>query len=652
MAEYTLVQSGEGNAAESIGSLVGTIPVGRIIDGFALSGYDPAAPSIEVGEGKAAHILESALAEWTLNDGTQRSGERDLVQLATHLDGRTVQLESGAVNHLYVDPNVGTSNSPQLIVTTGSVSAAGALKIGAVDTAADEVSGQWRLVAADGTLTFPDEAAASAAASELPNGTVVYTRSEAIHWSTIAGSLKRLATWSDPDGDGVYQLPSDTDGIDVASVSASDGGFSDSFTDPSGTEHNDEIADTADLVKDHANLTNVQSDQHHSPYTDSDAQAAVDAGKIYFQETEPTETPDPTNGEGGVWYPLTKIVTSLDSQQWSFSSPSYVRSSVTSKDGTVVFGNDDGTVYGVSLSDGTEQWTYSTGAAVDAGVAISDGIVVFASSAGDTDVGGLYAVSLSDGTEQWTYSTGAFDFTSGIAISNNTVFAGYYEDLLALSLNDGSEKWSATPADDIQSGVAVSDGTVVYADDTGAVYARSVSDGGGEWEFSVNDRVRSDIGIRNGTVVFGSDTNKIYGVSLSDGTEQWSYSTGSGVESGVAFTDNIAVMASGDGNVYALSLNDGTEQWSTNTGNDSQAGVAIKNNAVFATANSVYALSLSDGSVLWDYYTGSGSGPGLTVEDKTAVTPAGDNVLALESNLSNKYKTQLVSDGDNWVGKL
>ena len=58
--------------------------------------------------------------------------------------------------------------------------------------------------------------------------------------------------------------------IDAASVSAGD-----SLTDPSGAEHTGELADSSDLVSDHSNLSNVQIDQHHTPYSDSKAQDAV-----------------------------------------------------------------------------------------------------------------------------------------------------------------------------------------------------------------------------------------------------------------------------------------------------------------------------------------------------------------------------------------
>jgi hypothetical protein len=220
MADYTLIQSGDADAAENVGALAGTTPVNHIVDGLALSNYDAATPAIDVGSGKTAHVLETATAEWTVDDGTQQSEPRDQVQVVAHLDSQTVGLDDGAVNHLFVGPNWSTDDAPQLVAnTTGDAPATAAVKIGEVDTATDTTSGQWRLIAADGTLTFPDKTAASSAASSLPDGTLVFARSEEVHYGTIAGSLKRMGMWSDADDDGVYQLPNASDGVDIGPAS-------------------------------------------------------------------------------------------------------------------------------------------------------------------------------------------------------------------------------------------------------------------------------------------------------------------------------------------------------------------------------------------------------------------------------------------------
>ncbi|GGM64131.1 hypothetical protein J2752_000472 [Halarchaeum rubridurum] len=184
MADYTLIQSGDANAAENVGALAGTLPVPRLVSGLALSGYDSAGPTVDIAAGKTAHVLDAATAEWTEDDGTQRSAGRDHVLVVAHLDARTdVALTDGATNHLFVDANWSEDDQPELVVnTTGDPPAASALKVAEVDTAADSISGQWALVAGDGTLTYPDEAAADAASTSLPSGTVVYDRAGGQHF--------------------------------------------------------------------------------------------------------------------------------------------------------------------------------------------------------------------------------------------------------------------------------------------------------------------------------------------------------------------------------------------------------------------------------------------------------------------------------------
>jgi len=50
----------------------------------------------------------------------------------------------------------------------------------------------------------------------------------------------------------------------TAPLSGSTATISSTFTDPSGTSHAGELADAADVVSDHSNLSGVASDQHHA----------------------------------------------------------------------------------------------------------------------------------------------------------------------------------------------------------------------------------------------------------------------------------------------------------------------------------------------------------------------------------------------------
>ena len=70
----------------------------------------------------------------------------------------------------------------RVVNTTGDAPSEASLKLGEVDTANDAKSDQWYLAAEDGTLTFPDKAAADAASAALRVGTVVYDRAGNSHY--------------------------------------------------------------------------------------------------------------------------------------------------------------------------------------------------------------------------------------------------------------------------------------------------------------------------------------------------------------------------------------------------------------------------------------------------------------------------------------
>jgi hypothetical protein len=178
MADYTLIQSGDPDAAENVGVLVGSPQLGsRLIEGMVFT-VDYGVPDFDLAAGKTAHVLDTATAEWTDDQGNQQSETRHEVLLICHLDARTgIALTDGDVNHIFIEPNWNTDDSPSVVTnTTGSKPTPESVKIGEIDTSNNVKSEQWHLVGADGTLTFPDEAAADSAAANIREGTVLYER--------------------------------------------------------------------------------------------------------------------------------------------------------------------------------------------------------------------------------------------------------------------------------------------------------------------------------------------------------------------------------------------------------------------------------------------------------------------------------------------
>jgi len=177
MARYTLIQSGDFNAAENVGALAGDIPREGIVSGLGLSAFDPSVPEIDVAAGKTVHLIDSQTAEATVDDGTTVSEQRDQVQLISHVDPQTVGLTDNAINELYLTPQPAVDDSPNVVATTTGDPTADALKIGEVDTATDTVSEQWNLITEDGTLSYPDADAANTVLQSLPTGVTVIDRS-------------------------------------------------------------------------------------------------------------------------------------------------------------------------------------------------------------------------------------------------------------------------------------------------------------------------------------------------------------------------------------------------------------------------------------------------------------------------------------------
>jgi len=205
MARYTLIQSGDFNAAENIGSLAGDIQREGIVSGLGLSAFDPSVPEIDVAAGKTVHVIDSQTAEATLDDGTTVSEQRDQVQLISHVDPQTVGLTDNAINELYLTPQPAVDDSPNVVATTTGAPTVNALKIGEADTTNNTVSEQWNLITDDGTLSYPDANAASVTLQSLPTGVTVIDRANdvrVVNGDISADALKSVDTGTDPTTNG------------------------------------------------------------------------------------------------------------------------------------------------------------------------------------------------------------------------------------------------------------------------------------------------------------------------------------------------------------------------------------------------------------------------------------------------------------------
>ncbi len=112
---------------------------------------------------------------------------------------RGIELKDDDINHVFLDPEIGTSSNPTLVVnTSGDAPSDESIQLGEVDTnesdESDAISEQWRLVAEDATLTFPDYDAADGVTDDLRDGTNVYLRDPGESYRVVGSRLERTVT--------------------------------------------------------------------------------------------------------------------------------------------------------------------------------------------------------------------------------------------------------------------------------------------------------------------------------------------------------------------------------------------------------------------------------------------------------------------------
>lgn len=177
MTELTFPQHGDLPDAAFWAFLAGTPPISCIVSGLGLTA-DYTTPDVEVDSGKAV-ISRGAMDTAHPNIDPPESLEDSVA--VVQVDTQTIGLDTGAMNHLFLQANVASDDSPQVVAnTTGNPPSEASVKIGEVDTSNDTASERWHLVENDGTLSYPDAAAATTALSSLPTGVTVIDRTNGV----------------------------------------------------------------------------------------------------------------------------------------------------------------------------------------------------------------------------------------------------------------------------------------------------------------------------------------------------------------------------------------------------------------------------------------------------------------------------------------
>lgn len=202
---------------------------------------------------------------------------------------------------------------------------------------------------------------------------------------------------------------------------------------------------------------------------------------------------DPQNGE----------------QLWSFAIPGNVamngiRSSPAASGTMVIFGADDGTLYGMDTSLHKPRWTVPTGSPIIANVAIDSDMAVVGTLAGT-----VYAVDCETGIVRWTHNASASVYAGAVLTQGTVLISTVGGAVMRLRMADGSTLWTQDVRGPV-SGAAVAAGDYVYL---GTLDKRliclSLASGDIIWSTMLEGRVKSAPAVACGRLLITTDDRSL-----------------------------------------------------------------------------------------------------------------------------------------------
>lgn len=196
-------------------------------------------------------------------------------------------------------------------------------------------------------------------------------------------------------------------------------------------------------------------------------------------------------------------------REWSFRLPDNakrkgIRSSAAAFEKVIIFGAEDGNVYGLDANTGSELWSYDTGSPIFASPAISKGVVFIGNMAGQ-----FFALDAKTGTKLWQTATGSAIYAAA-SIAEGLVLIGTTGGrFLALLATDGATRWSVAFNSVINSSAVVS-GNIVYVGTLKKeLYALRLQDGSIMWKQTLNGRIKTTPAVAHGRLFVGTDDRMI-----------------------------------------------------------------------------------------------------------------------------------------------
>jgi len=206
---------------------------------------------------------------------------------------------------------------------------------------------------------------------------------------------------------------------------------------------------------------------------------------------------------------LDKYDLSDGSRIWQFKTDAQIRSSPAFHDSVIVFGCDNGFVYGINHVTGELLWKFKTNASVQATPAIKDSLVYIGSS--DTY---FYALHLRTGKLVWKHKTDGQIF-NGAALNQAIVaFGSTDEKIYCLNRFNGKKIWTVRAKSVISTPPLICNNWLFFGSLDHHFYGVDLESGKIVWKFKAKGRVKSSLILWGNYLIGASENNNVYAFSI------------------------------------------------------------------------------------------------------------------------------------------
>src|SRR5262245_20815317 len=275
-------------------------------------------------------------------------------------------------------------------------------------------------------------------------------------------------------------------------------------------------------------------------------------GTTTAETTSPTANPSPATGDTEPHSTVVAVgLGDKHDEIWRTPLEDVSHSGVTVDGDTAYVGDQAGTVYALSLDDGSETWRARVGGRADTPIAVGDGIAYVVGRDADTPRVVLAAFDAATGERAWAPLALQVNSTAGSAptFGDGSLFVGSADRRVrALDASNGVERWNALVLSVFSPATALAfDGSSVFAADvTGGLYRLDASDGSRLWSFHVNEAVlRSAPVVSGSAVLLGLGTGGMVAIDVDSGHLVWRSTASPGLIGTMALAGDAVIAVKG-----------------------------------------------------------------------------------------------------------